>query len=147
MFSSCTSTGWFQLITSLTGFVFLRSVVLPLLLSKTWSGWINKRRDLFANHTVSFVHAVTSTILVLSTFSRYPGLLSDMQGLNAAPEAIERAKSVLAFSTGYFIADCVDMAVSGAYGKNLGIWAHHVVVGCHMSFRCTSTLEISQSTQ
>ncbi|TPX68525.1 hypothetical protein SpCBS45565_g03031 [Spizellomyces sp. 'palustris'] len=77
---------------------------------------------------------MTCSILVVGTFFSYPALLSDMQGLHVDANAMEVARGVLAFSSGYFIGDCLDMAINRVYAGNFGVWAHHIVtIFCYTS--------------
>lgn len=51
-----------------------------------------------------------------------------MQGLRSGADAVELSRFALGLSTGYFIGDCLDMAWTGVYAKNMGIWGHHAAV-------------------
>ncbi|KAI8824286.1 uncharacterized protein EV422DRAFT_315254 [Fimicolochytrium jonesii] len=117
------------MISSLIAFVLFRHIFLRITLRQqpATKHLPPKTQTLLANHLASFLHAVCSSYLVLSTFASHPDLLTDLQGLKANHWALAASRTTVAFSAGYFIADCWDMAVTGVYGRNLGIWAHHIV--------------------
>ncbi|KAI9091020.1 TLC domain-containing protein [Phlyctochytrium arcticum] len=130
----CQRQGWLQLGAFTSCFYLLRGRFLPKFLDAFWRSWDVKRRNVFANHLVSGIHAVFASALVISTFITYPELVGDLQGVHAGAKALNQARFALAFSTGYFIADCLDMALNGVYAGNFGIWAHHVVaLACYVS--------------
>ncbi|KAI8917184.1 hypothetical protein DFJ77DRAFT_337239 [Powellomyces hirtus] len=122
----CTVLGYQALISSFVAFVFIRHGLIPMLLNKLRGSTLNKtQRGLLANHLISYLHALYSTNVVLALFFNYPSLFVDLQGVRSGAAAVDAARKALAFSTGYFYADCFDMLVTGVYRNNLGIWGHH----------------------
>ncbi|KAJ3162379.1 TLC domain-containing protein 1 [Geranomyces michiganensis] len=123
----CRVLGYQSLIASFFSFVILRFGILkPILWRQRRVSIDSTRRALLANHIASYLHALASSAAVIGLFVNFPSLLSDMQGVYSGDKAIEAARRALAFSTGYFFADCFDMLVSGTYRTNLGIWGHHL---------------------
>ncbi|KAI8594129.1 TLC domain-containing protein [Geranomyces variabilis] len=131
----CTVLGYQSLIASFLSFVVLRFALLkPVLYRQRRVALDSTRRALLANHIASYLHALASSAAVIGLFVNHPSLLSDMQGVRSGDAAVEAARRALAFSTGYFFADCFDMLVSGTYRTNLGIWGHHIAaIACYTS--------------
>ncbi|KAJ3004554.1 TLC domain-containing protein 1 [Thoreauomyces humboldtii] len=136
----CTAAGYMSFLSSLLSFLVIRHVFLPLLVVRAYPSLrmrltTPKLRAIFNNHAVSYMHALCASILVMTVFLSHPELWKDMQGLKVGSrKGNEASRTALAFSTGYFVADCIDMLVTGVYRGNLGIWGHHIVaIGLYLT--------------
>lgn len=66
-----------------------------------------------------------------SRFYTFPALLTTMLGDQVSQEASRVAQLIVAFSSGYFLHDSIDMIISKVYLNSVGVWIHHIlVIGC-----------------
>ncbi|ELT93571.1 hypothetical protein CAPTEDRAFT_64685, partial [Capitella teleta] len=117
---------FFQIINQIVGKVGPPSKVDK---SDTW-----KWRNLF----ISWIHAIIVGSWDLSCFVIYPDLMSDLIAYKNG-----YLYAMIAFSSGYFVHDFIDLAVNGKLLSSWEIIAHHIAVAGMFIYNLLTSLCIS----
>ncbi|KAF0485177.1 tlc domain-containing protein 2-like [Gigaspora margarita] len=122
---SCVNESSIIVLGSFVGFILLNYVSSKCVAScSTFYKSLNqKKRAIWDNTFVSYVHACICSIITPICFYYYPHAWDDMINADAP-----LCKFQIAFSTGYFFADMFDFWKKNIFMDSPGIWIHHVVV-------------------